>query len=924
MTLRLRSSFDKLRTNVAQGRTCRLTAFLVVLLFPSLAAAQRVDAEVRGTVADDAGGALPGATVTALDRVTGVVRVATTDGDGHYTLHNLPASTYDLRADLSGFAASVREAQALHVGTSIRVDLVLKVALAAAVTVKGDPLPLETTRHTPSRLVQRDEIDSLAVANRNFNDLAALAPGVTKTGVYGGVDIDGNRDFQNGYLIDGVSAERQRLGDQQLAYAQDWIQEFQVLTGQFTAEFGQAAGGVVNVITRSGGNELEGRAYGFFRNEAWDARPQFAQRKPPLDEHRLGGTLGGPLLKDRVFYFAGLEHLSSDSNSIVASTFVEANGTFPSTLDRTVSLLKVDAVATAAQRLRFRYAGQRESTTGSSVGGISTEEHGRDSDDRANDVAGNWTWIASPTMVNEVRASWNTSLPSGGCTFATRNPPGTWFERLYPGAQFGCPVNFGSIGENQFELVENLSWTHGRHDFKLGGQAAWTRSFGDFRNVRDGRYSFERDVPFDLANPASYPFSFVIIEGTTTWNTWGAAGGLFVQDSWRVTDRLTLNMGVRYDLDASLTALTPLARIDKGLHTFALDPDNVSPRIGAAWLPFGTDARTLIRGGVGLYYDQNHNNVTTSLLLNNILVDRLVFINANSPQLNPFWPDIPGAKRFLAEGLARNGIPDLPALNGIAGATNDVDRKLEIPATRQVSAGVVHTLGWMNASVDVMFAHGVDLYVIRDVNLDPVSFRRVNPNYSAISTFGNGGTSDYRGLQVQANVIPNSRHLLKLAYTLARNRSNTNATLSSGAATNPFDYSEDEGPTDNDVRHILAVNGITSLPLDVQLSGIVSYRSALPYSATTNAPRPDGKPFAYRPEPRNSRRGDSALSLDVRVAKTVRLPHGSSAMILAEMFNLTNAVNYADYIGTITSSQFGQPTTAGPKRRLQLGFRVDF
>jgi hypothetical protein len=253
-----------------------------------------------------------------------------------------------------------------------------------------------------------------------------------------------------------------------------------------------------------------------------------------------------------------------------------------------------------------------------------------------------------------------------------------------------------------------------------------------------------------------------------------------------------------------------------------------------------------------------------------------------------------------------------------------VDRTLEIPATRQVSAGIVHTAGWMNASVDVTFARGVDLYVIRDVNLDPVSFQRVNPNYSAISSFGNGGTSDYKALQVQANVIPNSRHLLKLAYTLARNHNNTNSTLSSGSATNPFDYSEDEGPADNDVRHILAVNGIASLPVGVQLSGILSYRSALPFSATTNAPRPDGKPFGYRPEPRNARRGDSALSLDLRVAKTVRLPRGASAMVLAEMFNITNAVNYADYIGILTSSQFGQPTTAGPKRRLQLGFRVDF
>src|SRR6185295_943573 len=229
--------------NVTQGRPFLMTTVLVIIaLQPCPVLAQRVDAEISGFIADESGGVLPGATITAVDTDTGIVRTAASGDDGHYTLHNLPASTYDIRASLSGFVDSVREAQTLHVGTSIRIDHALKVALTSAVTVKGVALPLETTRHTPSRLVQRDEIDSLAVADRNFNDLAALAPGVTRTGVYGGVDIDGNRDFQNAYLLDGLSAERQRLGDQQLAYAQDWIQEFQVMTGSFTAEFGAASG----------------------------------------------------------------------------------------------------------------------------------------------------------------------------------------------------------------------------------------------------------------------------------------------------------------------------------------------------------------------------------------------------------------------------------------------------------------------------------------------------------------------------------------------------------------------------------------------------------------------------------------------------------------------------------------------------------
>ena len=898
---------------------------ILLLLAPSPVRSQSLDAVLNGKVADESGAALPGATVTATDETTGVQRSAVADREGYFALLNLPASIYTLRAELSGFSPRIVRAQRLHVGAAVSIDFSLAIAAVAEnIEVRGSLPLLETSKNTVSRIVQNDEIDALPVIGRNFNDLAALAPGVMKTGVYGGVDISGSRDFQNAYQVDGVSAERQRLGDQQIPYAQDWIQEFQVLTSQFNAEFGQAAGGVLNAITRSGGSQRAGRIYGFVRDDAWDATPALTTIKPPLSEHRLGGTIGGPLAK-RAFYFAGVERFSNESSNVVSSSFASANGTVPSTNDQTLFIGKLDAVPSDTQRVRVRYNGQRQQMTGASVGGISTQEHGRFSDVRANDVVANWSSIVSPTTLNEVRAAWSTSFPQGGCNFATDNPLGTWFERAYPGAQFGCPVNFGTIAEDQLQLVENLSWTRGRHDLKLGAQTSWTRSFGDFRNLRDGRYSFERDVPFNLADANSYPFSFSRIEGPTAWDLSGWSHGVFLQDSWRMRDDVTLNMGVRYDVDGSLTALNPLVRVDKGLHRLDNDLNNIAPRIGAAWTPFHDQKRTLLRGGAGLYYDQNHNNVTSAMLLNNILVDRVLTVNANNALLNPFWPDIAAAKRFLANALGQNRIPDLSALPGLVGSTNDVDQHLQIPATMQASGGVMREFRhWLNASADVVYARGFDLYVIRDVNLDPITFRRVNPNYSTISSFGNGGWNRYTALQVQANVVPSTRHLLKFAYTLATNRSNTSSTLSTGIATNPFAYSEDEGPTDNDVRHNVAMNGSTIVPFGVQLSGILSYRSPLPYSATTNAPRPDGKPLAYRPEPRNARRGDSSLSLDLRFAKFVTLGARRSAGAFVEVFNVTNELNYGDYIGTVTSTLFGQPTTGGPMRRTQLGVRLDF
>jgi hypothetical protein len=911
---------------VARVAMAMFRASLLVVAFQSIAVCQSLDAVVQGRISDDSGAAVPGAVITASNHATGFSRSATSDVAGHYVLLNLPASRYDVTVEISGFASAIVSNQTLHVGSTVTIDFPLAVAgVTERIEVRGSLPALDVTRNAVGRVVQRIEIDALPVVNRNFNDLAALSAGVTKTGVYGGVDISGSRDFQNAYQVDGVSAKRQRLGDQRMPYAQDWIDEFQVLTTQFNPEFGQASGGVVNVITRSGSNKLTGRAYGFLRNDAFDARPVLAARKPPLDEQRIGGTLGGPVVRNRLFYFGGIERLSTRSSSVVSSAFATSNGTFPFADTQVLSLAKADLAATAHHSVRVRFNGQRKQTTGAGVGGISTAEHGGFLDTRSNDVVAGWSWVASPAMLNEVRVGWSTSYPATNCAFALEHPAGTWFERSYPGAQLGCPTNFGAIAEDQLQLVENLTWTHGRHDVKVGTQAFWTRSFGDFRNLRDGRYAFERDVPFDPADPGSYPFAFTRIEGQTTWDAAGWSGGVFAQDSWRLTGDLTVNLGIRYDVDGSISALNPLVRLDQGLHTIDKDLDNVAPRAGLTWTPFHDDKRTIVRGGAGIYYDQNHNNVTTALLLNNILVTRITAVNANISSLNPFWPDIAAAKRLLADALAQNAVPDLSAIRGIVGATNDVDQGLQIPRTTQMSGGIVREFArWINASADVVYSRGTDLYVIRDTNLDPITLRRINPNYSSISSFGNDGWNEYKALQAQVSVVPGAQHLVKVAYTLASNRSNTSATLSSGIATNPFDYAEDEGPTDNDVRHVVAVSGSTMLPLGVQVSGLFSGRTALPYSAVTSAPRPDGKPFGFRPEPRNARRGDGALSLDLRVAKVVTIGTRHLATAFVEAFNLTNTSNYGDYIGNVASSLFGRPTTASPKRRLQLGFRFDF
>ena len=929
------------RTGVRPRRArCRAPLMLCVFtmwLSPDVSAAQSVDAVVKGVVTDTSGAVVANAKVTVRNVDTALTSVTTTDGAGLYRSALLPAGSYSVTVERQGFRVQVRHGR-LHVGAVMTIDFALALAAqTATVDVVGDAPVLETARNTLTRLVAKEEIDVLPVIDRNFDALASLAPGVTPTGTYGGVDIGGSRDFQNGLLVDGLSAESLGAGNQRILYAQDWIREFQVLISQYNAEFGRSSGGVVNVITRSGSNTTTGRAYGFFRNEAWDATPAFATADAPLQSIRLGGTAAGRAIPNRLFYFAGFEWFDDETSRVVNSAFPARNGSVPATADQKMFIAKIEGQAIASNLLRIRLNGDRRRTTGEGVGGRVTEEFGRSSIYDANDVVGTWTRGISRTAVNELRGAFVTTALDTRCNFAESNPPGSWFAREYPGAFLGCPSNgFGRRDVRELQVVDNISWTRGTHDLKAGIDVSRARNIGDYRFARDGVYRFDRDVSFDLSDPASYPVSFALFNGLTTWDYPRWAWGAFVQDSWRVTPDLTMNVGLRYDIDGSYTALNPLVRVDKGLTTVRTDRDNVAPRAGIAWTPFENGGRTLVRGGVGAYYDENHQNVATLLLNLSILVQRSVMLNASSPLLNPFWPDQPRARRFLAEALAQNTVPDIALLPGIVGGSPDWASDLQIPMTLQASGGMSHDFGrGLTVSADAMFARGFDQYVIGDVNIDldaTLQQRRtvrINPNYSFINRYGNDGRFVYRSLQLQAGFAPNARHWMKLSYTLSKNESNTNTALEGvgaggvAGATNAFDFDEDYGPTSSDIRHNLAVDGLTTIPSGIQVSAVLAARSAMPWSVVPNSTGLDDDPFFDRSEPRNARRGDSYFSLDARISRPIRIARQTFSPFV-EIFNVTNATNFIDYVGTPGGSQFGQPTAALGPRRMQFGFRVDF
>ncbi|MGH9159723.1 MAG: TonB-dependent receptor [Vicinamibacteraceae bacterium] len=946
-------------------------ALVVSLGANAMAAAQTTMATVRGKIADEQASVLPGATVTARAAGTNLTRSVVTGARGEYFLPNLPAGRYELTATLEGFVTAKRADLVLTVGQEATIDFTLQVGgVDEVVTVTGQGALLETTQHTLGTVNDNRQIDDLPTVARDFSALAALSPGV-QPGVGGNgatLAFAGQRGYANGVFVDGASNEWQYYGSQASSFPQDWIQEFQVMTNSFAAEYGTASGGLLNVITRSGSNTFTGRAYGFFRNDAWDAAPfagffedgapVYEAEAPPLDQQRWGGFLGGPIVKDRLFFFAGVERLDAESSTILGIseywrdrdvTTVLATGTTD-----TPYILKADAQLGSRNRASLQFDRSEKLQIGNG-GPLDTEERRETFGGPVYNIVGNWTTTLTNRSFNELRVFFGSNKPpitcaksgTGGPAHLTLGPPGTFAGVVYPGASFGCTVFTGLEGEENLQIIDNYSFTVGSHQLKAGGQAAQVHTIIDIVNYHDGRWIHSSDAVFDIDDPISWPDAFTGNVGGTTTDTKLWSYAFFVQDTCRVNDALTLNVGLRYDLDQSVKAGNDLVD-DKNQRLVSqlggepkvvptnVDTNNWAPRFGVTWKP-DADRPVTIRGSAGLFYDQNHNNFNAIYIVNSLLSDGLISLDANTPALNPFHDpaDPEGSRDELRRFLAQNYpfFPDLALAPRVKAALNLLDPNLQVPYTAQYSTGLTYDLRTdLSLQMDYVHIRGEDQLVFADTNAVLVgdTIERRDERFLATSALQNLGWIRYHGLQTELRYRFRDTGQLAAAYTLSRTRSNIASTIFGGARPTKnalidgrFDLSDDVGADNADRRHNLVLSGSYALPYDIQLAGIWTYRSAAPYTVTTSE-QLDSDPFTDRPEPRNSRRGDDFKTFDLRLAKSFRLGPALRVSAFWEMFNALNADNFSTLEGSLQSSSFGLPIGAYEKRRQQLGVRVDF
>jgi outer membrane receptor protein involved in Fe transport len=939
---------------------------LLLLLCSVFASAQSNLAALGGKVTDDQGGVLPGVTVTVRHLDTNIVRTGVTESSGQYYVPSLPAGRYVLTLELPGFTTARREV-VLRVGQDATLDMSLKVGgVEESVLVSGESALVET-RATVGSLIDRREIDNLPTIGRDFADLAKLAPGVTSTGQGAmGFSASGQRQFQNNVFVDGATNAMQFYGTQAESYPQDWVQEFQVMTNGFSAEFGQATGAVLNVITRSGTNTVQGRAYGFFRDDKFDTAPyagrfvnnapEFLPAPPQFNQQRLGAFLGAPLKRDALFLFVGYEDFQNDATTVLAISDYWRNrgesAVIPSKNTTRALLLKGDVNVGARHRVSLRHSRtMKEDQNCSGQGGdgcnsnpLWTLEKRATFNGPIWSALGTWTSTLSATAFNEMRAYYGvnkiriTSNLAGtsGIDLLQRNAStGVFTERTYPGASFGSATTGGLEGESNLYINDSLVTVRGKHQLKVGGQLARVKFLMDIDASQKGRWGFPVDRAYDRSDPNAHPDTFNAAIGTATHEEakWNYA--LYAQDTWQVRDDLTLNLGLRYDVDNTITVgnglvdarnarfmtnlgVSPLVKVKKDLN-------NVSPRLGLVWLP--TDDRKLvIRASGGVFYDQNHFNYNDTYVNQTLLAERRVNFNCNSTTDNPFYNAADGlpasrvrCRAFLAERFPL--FPNLASLGVIPELVVAMSPDFRIPYTLQGTIGASRQLpGRIAVQADYVYADGRDVFLQRNINLDFVNGAWVNkdPRFTGINFYENAGYIRYNALQTRGE-YRGTRLRTGVSYTLSKARSNSTAsTVGGGLATNPLDLSVDDGPTSEDRRHNAVVDLSYQFPLDFQLAGIYRYASALPYSVTSRFV------INARPEPRNSRRGDDEKNLDVRLGKQFKLPRNASVGVFWEVFNVFNTDNFQAYQGSLESSTFGQPARALPKRRQQFGFRLDF
>lgn len=912
-----------------------------------VAAQQTVtQATVSGRVEDPNGAAVAAAPVTATSLERGLSFMTTTDAQGRYRFLYLPPDTYELRVQLASFRPAVRRVT-LTVGQAFVVAFRLQVEGASEeVDVRAEAPLVETARTQVTETVVPHDIDNLPLNGRNYLDLAALTPAVTRSNPVAnqrfpetsavpgtGISVAGQRFINNTFVVDGLSANDDAADLPGTFYTTEVIREFQVISSGGIAEFGRASAGAVNILTQSGTNSWHGRGYAFFRDDALDARNPLAPAKDSLRQWQYGATIGGPLGRDRTFLFANVEQTRLDSTGVITipeatvaavNTRLDATGyrgpriatgLFGTGYDSTNVLVRLDQRMGGSALVTARYSFYEiTSENARNVGGINDQSRGTALGDRDHTLALNLTANLSDRTLNETRLQLTRSRLEA--------PPN---DLVGPAVNISGVANFGvatfsptARDIDLYQLTNVTTTQRGPHALKGGVDFIWNRVDIDFPGALPGVFTFSSLANFAAGRYVTFQRAFgVLSQFQSNPNL-----GLFLQDEWRLRRDLTLNLGLRYDLQF----------LPGPIRT---DGDNLSPRLGVAWSP--GRGRTVIRASAGLHYDRIPLRATSNALQRDGTKYRVAVLAFGQPGAPVFPATLPA----FPEGFLPSVTTIDPSIENGHSLQASVQVEHEIARETAVSAGYLHVRGHgiiMSRNINVPTLTAAQAAAAGVPNLG-----RPNPGYGNISQYQGLGRSWYDGLIFSLRRRFTAFLSARASYTFGK------ALDDSGNAffftpqdnANPRD---DKGRGDNDQRHRLALSGTIEVPkapagasafrrfaAGFQLGWIYSYGSPLPYNIQTGADRNNDTNANDRPLAvgRNTGQGFSFSSLDLRLTRRLALSSRVQLDLLVEAFNALNHPNYQlpnNVVGTgaIPRPGFGLPTAAADPRQIQLGLRASF
>ncbi len=942
------------------------------------AQASRVGATLEGTVTDTSGAVIPNSKVTLHNALTNQSRTVTTDEQGFFRAEQLAVGAYEVRVEQTGFAPYRQAGVGASLGQTVHLEIVLAPASASEqVTVNAQLSSLDPSQSSVVSSVDQERIEELPVRSRNYLDFVLLSPGVSSSPIASGASgstplagsgftFGGLRSRSNNLSIDGLDNNDEYTGSSRTELSPEIVQEFQVVNNGLSAESGGASGGSINVITRSGTNTIHGDAFLFAQDGALNARDPFETEsgKPSFRRFRAGFALGGPVIKDKTFYYAAVEQehnrgqIGSDIDLFVASTIngFLATGAFPGLVTRQITTAfspiaraeteaagKLDHQLTknTALMLRYTFTNNKESGDAFNTNGLIDTSARGSSFSSDNALSGSLTTVFGSDAVSDLRFQ-----------AAMRHAVLRTNERFGPEIDIAGLITFGrpyagnsERRENHYQAGYTYSRTRGKHLWKVGGTVNRIRLRADVPDGFDSVYLFGSLGDFLAGNPNQFRQAF----GSPNVDFPVTSFGGFVQDHWSLARQLTVDLGVRYDFER-LPA------------EFNQDTNNVSPRIGLAWSP---SPKWVFRAGYGVFFDRY------------VLANLTRAIEKNGSQAFEQVVDGDAAASLFATG---QGGPLAAPASGIAPSVFRPDPRMATPYSQQASAGAEYLLAKnLTLRADYLFVHGVELPRTLNVNLLPpvvltlanasslgvpnptpqqigrevFSPGRLNTQFGDIYQLQNSASSTYNGISFTLNRRMSDELAFSASYTLSKTFDD--ASDFDEQPQNPFDPRAEHAVSRQDQQQRFVFNALWELPIGdeedksgmseentgwltrtfshIEVAPILTLESGRPVNPLTGLDSNQSHAFPLSARPlalgRNSLKTPGLATLDFRVLKYFPFGGVKRLDVVAEFFNMFNSANVSQInpvfgSGLTSIPGFKQPIAGTGTRQIQFSLDFEF